>query len=299
LFLTVGILVSATPNTVGAVRIQTPGKAVNENDVKVVNAFTNSFEDFIEDVSKISEGTTPNVSSFGTLQTNGETLQKHTFKDLNDEYTTATDGIKQNAGTVVSLSRTANTTPVNDETVDLLNDAMDTYNTQITAMTSAVSLYQDERTENNKNSNNIFWLVVGGIVALVIVALIINFIRVGKKVKGRQSELFANDPAGASIPADKQKMVAELLNNLYQFEKEYKSGNQQLIDITRKTTLDPHYTAATDPSLGKFRAVAFEYAALAAIAAHNDEQARGMLAQAEQARGDRNFYTETARNYAQ
>ncbi len=291
-------MASSATYEVSAARLRTTNnKAINENDVKVVNAFTDSFEKFTRDVAKVPEGTVPNVSSFQTLKANNDTLQSHSFKELNDEYKIASEGIQENAATAVSLAQTANTTPVSDITVDTLNDAMETYGTQITAMTSAVSTYEADRAESTKESNNIFGYVIGGIIALIILAIIINFIRVGKKVKARREALFANDPAAANIPAAKQKMLAELLENLYRFEKDYKKGNQEVMNLTRKSSYDIHYVAATEASLGKYRAIAYEYGALVAIADKNDEQARTMLGYAEQTRGDREFYTETARNY--
>jgi hypothetical protein len=265
--------------------------------VKIVNAFTNSYEDFTRDVAKVKEGTVPNVSSFQTLKTNNDTLQKHSFKELNGEYTTAANGIKQNAGSIVTLAETTNTTAVTDDTIDTLNDAMETYSTQITAMTSAVSAYEQSRADNTQQSNSMFGVIVGVVIGLIVLAIVIATIRNRSKIKARREALFANDPSASNIPADKQKMLAELLVNLHQYEKDYKKGNQDMMNITRKTSYDVHYNEATDPTLDKYRAIAYEYGALVAISSRNDEQARNMLAQAEQARGDREFYTETARNY--
>lgn len=273
-------------------------EAVNANDIKVVDAFTDSYSTFIKDVSKTAEGSVPNAGSYDILKANNDTLQKHSFKNLNDAYTASAADIQKEAASITVLAGTVNTSPFTyDSVITSLDDAMAVYRTKITAMTSAVALYEKKKDDERVQGNTTLGIVVGAAVVLVGGALTVFLVRKSKQVSNRRTALFANDPVATSFSKDQQLMLAELLENLYQFEKDYKKGDQALMNATRKYSYDLHYYTATNEQFGKYRAIAFEYAALVALGIRNDEQARAALIQAEQVRGDRNFYTETARNF--
>ncbi len=294
--------VITTPSADAArVRIQGAGQAANANDIKVIDAFTDSYEQFIDGVAQASATTGPS-NAYTVLTANNDTLQAHSFKELNDAYKTATDAVKQEARAIVSLAGEVNADSAaqitnKSTTVARLNDAMDVYNTRLTAMTSAVEKYNQDKKTQTENSNRITGIVVGAIIGVIVLLVVIGLVVGGKKRKTAATTLFNGDPSVAAIDASYRKAVSSLYNGLLRYEKDMKQPeNKTLLELDVKSSYDPYIAAATHESLGKYRAVASEYAALIAYANGRREDALRHLDQAAAYLGHRQFYTETARS---
>lgn len=294
------VVIAAAPHA-EAVRIRAhgSGSSVNANDVKVVNAFTDTYEDFVNQVAGTSANTTPNLPIYETLKTNNETLQKHGFKSLNDEYTKSANDIKQHANTIVEKSGVVNSSPLANvtQTVRELNDEMRSYNTAITAMTSAVEKYtQDKKAATDRNNQTVGY-VIAGIVGVIVLAIVWGIIAGRRSDNKNRKILFSNDPSAATtIPVKDQKTLARVYEYLMKYEKAYLKSDKINMDVARKVGYDPYQQSAAKESLGKYRSLIFEFAALIALSNNNSEHAKTMLDRAESYLGSRQFYTETARN---
>jgi len=277
-------------------------EAVNASDVKVIDAFTNSYNTFIDDIVAInSTGSAPNVASYQVVAANNETLQKHSFRDLNEEYLQSAEKIQSEAERLTGIAREVNETRITDieqvTTMSLkLEDEMAMYGTSITAMQSAVGLYQQQKREDTEKSNNTFMIVVGAIIGAIVLAVIIFAIVAGKKDGKVSKVLFGTDPGAESIPKKDRSVAVQLYTSMLRYEKELKVNNKSMMDLERQLGYDLHATNGRKEALGKYRSIAAEYGALVALGESNQARALELLTEAESYRGDRNFYTETARN---
>lgn len=282
-------------------------KSINEADVKVVNAFTNSFEDFISDVADVPTGKSlkdVSKSSLTTLEANNTTLQKHGFKDLNDSYKKSSEDIKSEAKAITEAASTTNGLVISAsnraDTVRSLSAQMSTYNTKLTAMTSAVGQYQEKKQADKENGNKVaMWVFIA--IAVAVVGLIAWFIvKAGRTRKEAEAELFVTDPAVASTLTTMQKRnLTELYTSLKYYEKAYrKKSGAAVMDIYANSGYNKYGSEVMNDLYGSFRAVSYEYAALIENARNNPEKAQEWLEKATEVRGNSNHYTETARAIA-
>lgn len=293
----IGLSTVALASDADAARVRSRGNgSPNTTDVNKVNTFTEAYEDFVSDISNASEGAAPNVPTFETLKTSNDELQAHSFRDLGEEYNKVTSDIKAQAATITEKSERINSEPLTDvsQAVGELNSEMTSYNALLDDMTIAAENYTENRTNT---SNQIFGYIIAAIVGLIVVAIVWVSIASRKKANKTQAVLFGDDPAAATISNKDKKMLTEVYTYLLKYEEKYKKADKTGMNFDRQLGYTPYETTATHESLGKYRALIFEFAALIAMSNNNDDHAKAMLDKAAEYLGSRQFYTETARNF--
>lgn len=292
----IGLSTVAIAPDADAARVRSRGNgSVNTTDVNKVNDFTEAYEKFAGDIAGATPNEVPNVASFETLKTSNDALQEHDFKDLGETYNKVTSDIKTRAAAIVEKSDTINSTPLTNvsQAVRDLNSEMQSYNELLDDMSSAATDYAKNR---NNSSNQIFGYIMAGVGVLVVGAIVWAVIAGRKKSHKAQAALFGNDPTAASIAPKDQKMLAEVYARLLKYEEKYKKADKVGMDVERQLGYTPYETTAAQESLGKYRSLIFEFAALIALSNNNSDHAKAMLGRAEEYLGSRDFYTETARS---